>query len=203
SLLASILILMSLLMMFGHKVVTFGLVPLDKSSEVLEERARDIIRKAGYQSPSIDSTHGFQFENETVDYIARTDPRLERWQDLKDGQPAVLVYWYRESPTYLANLDLVLNSWNSPPPTRSGMTGVRLDTRGRLLDFYAVPPQVDPVPAGTVSSSESRVSSSKTEAELETQDSKLETDWSILFDAAGLRLANFKPVASEWLPLHT
>src|SRR6185295_6322460 len=50
SLLASILILMSALMIFGQKVVTFGLVPLDKSSEVLEERARDIIRKAGYQS---------------------------------------------------------------------------------------------------------------------------------------------------------
>ena len=67
-------------MMFGDKVVTLDWFPLDKSSELLGERAREVIRKAGYESPSTDSSHGFQFENQAVDYIARTDTRPERWQ---------------------------------------------------------------------------------------------------------------------------
>ena len=59
----------------------------------------------------------------------------------------MVIYWYRQSPGYLGGFDLFRDAWVNPPPIVSGMTGVRLDTRGRLLEFYTVPPEVDPAPA--------------------------------------------------------
>ena len=57
------------------------------------------------------------------------------------------------------------------------MTLVVLDTQGRLQEFHAVPPQVDPV--GTPATP---------------------PRWEPLFDAAGLTLSAFSPVAPEWTP---
>jgi hypothetical protein len=57
------------------------------------------------------------------------------------------------------------------------MRSVILDTRGRLSEFHAVPPQVDseaPVPAAPA--------------------------WKALFDAAGLDMSTFTPVQPEWTP---
>jgi hypothetical protein len=206
----------------------YGYVPLEKSPEVLRERAREIINKAGYSSPATDYMDDLEDDGAPLEYIARTDPRPERWQDLKDGQPAPIYYWYRQSPGYLGEFDYFRSRWTNPPPIMSGMAGVKLDTRGRLLSLYAVPLQIDPVPSHNgVSSSEFRVpsqqgnsstvtedsrtdfASSKSQVsssesqELETRNSKLETDlWSPLFTEAGLEMGNFKPTASKWAPLY-
>ena len=75
------------------------------------------------------------------------------------------------------------------------------DTNGRLLEFYTVPPQVDPVS----SSSPKPQPSGSPSSETETRNSKPETqvDWSPLFRAAGFNLASFKTTASQWAPLYT
>jgi hypothetical protein len=204
-----------LIIFLAEKVELFGYVPLDKSPEVLRENARDIIHKAGVSAPATDHMHWLSHNPGLLDYIARTDNRANRWQDLKDGQPAAIIYLYRQSPAYLAGFDAFRDRWTNPVPTVSGMAGVRLDTRGRLLEFYTVPPQVDPVE--TVLSPELRVStteqvsglkpqvSSSPSRKLEPQNSKLETsppDWSALFRSAGLDIANFKPTTSLWGPLY-
>jgi hypothetical protein len=212
---ASVLILTAAVVFLTERVSVYGLVPLEKSSEVLSERARDIIQKAGYAGAVADDTHAFAFDMDALEYIARTDARPERWQDLKDGQPAMIIFWYRQSPHHLASFELFRDLWNSPPPIMSGMTGVKLDTRGRLLDFYAVPPQIDPVPAvqsptsnvpSSTSNVQNRASSDRGSSPTVKEGSEASSsnvtqpDWSILFTEAGLRIADFTPVASEWAP---
>jgi len=180
SMFALIVVGLAVIVLLADKVVLYGYVPLDKSPDVLRENARDIIRRVGVVAPVTDDTHAFEQDRGPLDYIAETDTRAQRWQGLKDGQPAVVVYWYRQSPGYLGGFDLFRDGWTNPPPIVSGMAGVKLDTRGRLLEFYTVPPQVDPVPSSEfrvsrseqASSSKSQVSSSKL-AELETRNSKL------------------------------
>ena len=66
---------------------------------------------------------------------------------------------------------------SDPPLTVSGMTLVVLDTQGRLQEFHAVPPQVDPAGAPAAP-----------------------PRWEPLFDAAGLTLSAFTPVTPQWTP---
>src|SRR6185369_2525958 len=58
-----------------------------------------------------------------------------------------------------------------------GMTNVVLDTRGRLIKFLRVPPQVHnpATPAST-------------------------PEWSLLFNAAGLDISRFKQTELQWNP---
>jgi serine/threonine-protein kinase len=64
-----------------------------------------------------------------------------------------------------------------PPQTLSGMTGVQMDTKGRLVLFSAVPPQIEePGPPAP------------------------EPDWSALFAEAGLDHSRFRSVAPQWIP---
>jgi serine/threonine-protein kinase len=67
---------------------------------------------------------------------------------------------------------------NDPPLGLSGMASVVLDDKGRLLEFVSMPPQHDPA-APPASPS---------------------FDWSEMFELAGLSMAEFSPVASEWTP---
>jgi hypothetical protein len=59
------------------------------------------------------------------------------------------------------------------------MIAVRVDPRGRLVSFFAVPPQLDPQAEGVAPP---------------------EVDFRLLFEEAGLDLARFRPVPSQWAP---
>jgi predicted Ser/Thr protein kinase len=146
SMLAAIVVGLAIMVLLANKVILHGYAPLNKSPDVLRENAQEIIRTAGVVTPAGDSNYGFVVDSQPLDHIANTDTRPNRWEDLKDGQPAVIIYWYRQSPSYLGGFDLFRDPWINPPPIVSGMTGVKLDTCGRLLEFYTVPPEVDPVP---------------------------------------------------------
>jgi len=106
---------------------------------------------------------------------------VHRWNALASGSPPALVLWYRSSPQPLAPVratsDVTMVSPGDPPPTDTGMRTIILDTRGRLQEFHAVPPQRDldtsPAPA---------------------------PPWSALFTAAGLSMSSFTPAAPQWTP---
>ena len=212
SLFALLLGSLVLVVFLADKRLLHGFVPLEKPPEVLRENARQILREAQVSAAATDYMDKFESDLGALEYLARTDSRPDRWQDLKDGQPAAIFYWYRQSPSYLAGFDHFRDAWTNPPPTISGMSGIKLDTRGRLLEFYAVPAQIDPV--DPVTSSEFRASSStnnpapganqpEATPELKTGNSKLETEvWPRLFMAAGLDISKFKPTASQWAPLY-
>ena len=67
-----------------------------------------------------------------------------RWDPLERGRPAALTFWYRQSPESLIpiNPGLLIPGVTpaNPPLVRAGMSLVRLDPEGRLLEFRAVPP---------------------------------------------------------------
>ena len=71
-----------------------------------------------------------------------------------------------------------LVSRSDPPPIASGMVGLNLDPQGRLIQFDAVPPQVDKKP-----------------------EPSRPGDWPGLFTAAGLDMARFTPAEPQWVPL--
>jgi serine/threonine-protein kinase len=91
----------------------------------------------------------------------------------------VIYFWYRQSPRYLEPYNKFEVTAGDPPRTISGMTGLLLDTQGRLVSFYGVPPQID-----------------------ETPGSSAPPDWSVLFHAAELDSNGLKPTESKWVPAH-
>ena len=154
-------------------------VPLEKTAQALQDRAWEISSRLGYPSAT-DRASGFAPNMEYLSHVNRTDQSPARWELLKTGHPSGLVFWYRQSPRYLEPFNREEVTPQDPPRTVSGMVGLTLDTRGRLLGFEAVPPQVvnnnDAAPAPF--------------------------DWSKLFNEAGLDLSAFRQAAPEWVPPH-
>ena len=153
--------------------------PFEKPPLVLADRAREILQDLGYPEAAADSAMGFSRDQDYVQYTIDRDRSMNRWDALASGRPPVLQFWYRQSPRPLissSHLGRVFSA--NPPVTVSGMHGLWLDTKGRLVQFYAVPPQIEP----------------------KTKDITGAPDWSRLFLHARLELASFKPSASVWLP---
>jgi serine/threonine-protein kinase len=89
-----------------------------------------------------------------------------------------VVWWYRTSPRPLATIARNSRPTTSDPPLSvSGMTYTLLDTRGRLVEFHAMPPQRD-----------------------ESNGVDITADWASLFELAELPRERFTPAAPEWTP---
>jgi len=160
------------------KLSITNVVPLDKPPAVLEDRARELIGRVAPGSEATDSEAGLWFDREYFRKVRESGERPRDWSSLEAGRPAVLRFWHRQSPRPLVSQrSSGALSWTMPPMDVSGMTGVSYDLQGRLLDFYAVPPQVEP----------------------RTGPFPL-VDWSPLFEAAGLDRARLEPVLPQWTP---
>jgi Protein kinase domain len=152
-------------------------VSFTKTADVLEERGREIIQLAGYTDPPVDTARGVAVNGEYFQWVERSGASPTKWASLGDGTAPLLDFWYRTSPQPLRPLALALTpQWQDPPLTTSGMVTVVVDDRGRLVEFAAVPPQVDtPASAAAV-------------------------DWNPMFQAAGLQLSQFSAVTPQWTP---
>jgi hypothetical protein len=110
---------------------------------VLADQAREMIARIGYPEPPGDSAYAYSVDGDYIQWKAARDKSMERWRDLRSGMPPVVQLWYRQSPQPLISSALSGRVfWGNPPMLFTGMAGVRLDPRGNLLEFYAVPPQV-------------------------------------------------------------
>ena len=153
-------------------------VPLDKSIDALDDRARELAGKLGYPDRPADSLHGIGSNGEYLSWVARTDLRPSRWDPLAAGYIPGLKFWYRSSPRDLVPLSaFAIPTLNDPPLTVTGMVSIVLDPRGGLADFVAVPPQVETTSAPAAN-----------------------TNWTPLFDAAALPMSEFRRVDSQWTP---
>jgi serine/threonine-protein kinase len=177
--LVSLLAALALIVLLSGRVMLHRQVPLDKSPEILRERASEVVRRLGYADPPLDSTQGISYDLAYSRFIIKNDRSPARWDRLKTGRPPVLRFWYRQSPRYLVPYSRwqVLDS--DPPRQVPGMTGLVLDMQGRLINFYAVPPEVEepqgPTPA---------------------------PEWSTLFAEAGLDMREFTPAPPQQVPAH-
>ena len=156
------------------------------SPDVLAEKAREAIERAGYSSDAADDAYGFDWDGGYVDYVKRTAKPAPRWSEVLSRAPSPLRFWYRQSPYPLVE-DQFHNELltpgdvqaDSPPPILSGMINVQLDSRGQLTSFQAIPPERQEPARGQA----------------------VPVDWTPLFGAAGLDIARFQPVEPLWTSL--
>ena len=178
SLLASVLILLALCGFITRNITVYRLVPLNKSPDVLRDRASELVKKFGYTDPPGDSAYGMGRDREYLNFIHDTDASVSRWDKLRTGQPAAIYFWYRQSPRPFSVSNGGDVGERFPARDLPGMTTVTLDTLGRLRSFYAVPPQKSSVTDPT------------------------EPDWSPLFVESGLDQTKFQTVPPIWTPPH-
>ena len=127
-----------------------GLVPMDKSRDVLVDRAEQVIRSLGYQPQIADREIGLVPSQDYLRWAERNGP-ADWWPSLGSGRPAGLLFWMRTSPREF--VPMVQGSGVTPidPPMNvSGMHQIFLDTSGRLVELHSVPPQLESATGTTV-----------------------------------------------------
>ncbi|MDQ2947760.1 MAG: serine/threonine protein kinase, partial [Acidobacteriota bacterium] len=155
------------------------------SPEVLSQKASEVIQRLGYTTPPADNAYGLSWNENFIRYVEKNDKPFPRWEDVLSHQPALLYFWYRQSPRPLTTVDFVddlltpgIVTPDEPAPIQSGMIEVALDYQGRLLSFRAMPAQLQ-----------------------EPVDSFAPADWNPLFAAAGLDAKQFQPAEPSWTEL--
>ncbi|HKQ08041.1 MAG TPA: serine/threonine-protein kinase [Blastocatellia bacterium] len=161
----------------SSKIALHNRVPLEKSPEVLADRARGIVGKLAYDGAPADMAYGMGDDLIAYHYATQS-PALGFADKLESGQPAVYYFWYRQSPRPLEALGDNGVGPADPPLEVAGMVNIILDTRGRLLEFHAAPPQLEPYAPRNAA-----------------------PDWGGLLADAGLDPARLTATDSEWTPL--
>lgn len=157
-------------------------IPLTKSPEILREQASQIASSFGYTSHS-DRKYSFAYDRDLYNYLEEHLDSLNPKDVLRNGQPALMYFWYRQSPLPLVPYDTQFIDMDDPPNEIPGMVRMNLDTEGRLIYFDAVPEQVQGQASSLPSSSHG-------------QNPHFET----LFRLAGLDINKFQRIPSEWTP---
>ncbi len=150
--------------------------------EVLAKRSREVISSIGYPGTPVDIAYGFTYDTDFLDFAEKEHLQRAQWDGVLSERPPVLRYWFRQSPREMSpdgfwNDSLTPNvvTFSDPPTILSGMINLELDQEGRLLYFQAIPPQKEENPPPARAS-----------------------DWTPLFFAAGLDLAQFHAVEPMW-----
>ena len=177
SLLASAVVLLVATCLLSRSTTLYQQVPLNKSPEVLKDRAAELVKKFGYTATPLDSAYGMGLDRDYLKYVHDNDQSPNRWNRLSSGQPAAIYFWYRQSPRPFEVNDGGQVIEDEPAQDLSGMTTMTLDTTGRLRSLNTVPPAKSSNPAAA-------------------------TDWSPLFVESGLDQTKFQPVPNIWTPPH-
>ena len=152
--------------------------PLDKSPEVMAERARQIISRLGYTSPPADSAYWYEADSDVLRYHAQKSRGQQSVEQFWAGLPAAMQFTYRQSPRQLATASPTAPvSLSDPPRDVSGMITVQLDASGRLLYFEAVPPRMEE--ASSVS----------------------DPDWTVALTEAGIDAKSLSVASPRFLPV--
>jgi serine/threonine-protein kinase len=181
SLFAAVIVGLLAVAALSDRALIIAKIPMDKSVDVLEDRARDILTKLGYPEKPFDTARGFLTFADYFRYVQNTDRSATRWNGLSNPYVPTYRFWYRTSPR---NLEPMSTSWRAqfddPPMVITNMRLVFTDIAGHLTQFTSVPPQL-----------EDAQSASAPPASM---------DWTVFFDLAGLDFSTFKPVPSRWVP---
>ncbi|HSR69882.1 MAG TPA: serine/threonine-protein kinase [Acidobacteriota bacterium] len=153
----------------------FRQIPLDLPPEVLADRARQHLANLGYEQRQPYNARGFGSYNPVV-------ARFSEYASggyMEHGFPPARLFWYRESPSSLLPGERYSfrTSIFDPPATIPGMVLVLLDPKARLFWVDAVPP-----------------------SQLDADSQAPPFDWSLAFNAAGLRWEDFHPTQPRLNP---
>ena len=169
---------------FLNNFALFRRVPLNRPPEEMARQAGQILADIGYPDPPTDRVFRYRVDLNYMQHLERTKQWTNRWEGLETGQPALVYFFYRQSPDWLAVDQISMTTTDdgrltpdNPAPVKPGMAEVRLDFRGRLIYLSVVPPR---------------------DAGGET--SNAEPDWGAPFRAAGLEQARFTPDTPKQIP---
>jgi serine/threonine-protein kinase len=116
-------------------------VPMSLAPDVLADRAQQTLRRLGFEAAPKDRAWGFSYDERVVRELGRGPAGAALREELGQGRPAAIYFWYRESPALLvARGRSGMVRERDPPPLRSGMLEVKTDTQGRLIGLRATPP---------------------------------------------------------------
>jgi eukaryotic-like serine/threonine-protein kinase len=178
ALLLGVLLALPLLPVLWQPQTITALVPMEKTPDALEDRGRELLGRIGQAGAGTDRARGFAIDIDYLLRILQNDQSATRWQALRSGPP-VCQFWYRQSPRSLKSSGVRARvTWDEPPPLEPEMAGLRFDTRGRLIQLYVVPPQLETPPVAPLPS----------------------PDFDVLFSAAGLERGVFRAVEPRWTP---
>jgi len=177
ALLGGVLAILLAILALAPYATDLGLAPLPRTSEALEDRARDLAQKLGYRDRPADTATDWIRRYEHLRYRADHLPSPARVRELAAAEPHPYWFEYRQSPRPMvpANGDAQV-SFLDPPLEISGMVNVTLDARGKIVRFLAVAPQID-----------------------ESKGPWPDPDWEALFGEAGLPWKRFTPSVPKWL----
>jgi tRNA A-37 threonylcarbamoyl transferase component Bud32 len=168
--------LVALLLLY-QRVMFVNRVPMPKTPEALQDRAVEALAKLGYTERPADTAWGLGFSLDYAHYINTTSSAPDRWSRLAVQRPESLHLWHRTSPRPLVPLGFENSITGiNPPLATAGMAVVAVDASGRLAEFLAVP---EPLPPDSP---------------------RADTNWRVLFEAAGLPMHAFTPVPPRWVP---
>jgi len=164
----------------GSRQQLVGYLPSAKSPQYLAEKARQIVEDLGYETEPADSLYAYTTNDDYLDHLRDSNESTGQWEVLRTGQPASLLFVYRESPSAIMRWSQakLIGAEADPPMDVPGMIRVKLDLQGRLTSLLAVPPRREDV--------------------VEWSDTEL--DWTPLLEAAGLDWAELEPVEPSWVP---
>jgi serine/threonine-protein kinase len=124
-------------------------MPRDRSPRELAVKARDTLRALHYDLPAYDRAYGVADSPSLFDEIRKRDTPEQRWKGLDNGVPAVIFFWYRQSPHGLTEVARNVEpnftihhgqvGANTPPFEKPGEARVCLDLKGRLIELQVVP----------------------------------------------------------------
>ncbi len=174
-------LLLLIVLILGDGANLIHRVPLEKSPEVLADRAQSILARVPGSGHSRYRAYAIEQDESYFGYEHDPLPPPQKWQRLGAGQPAVYYFWYREgrAPFNPANArEGAFVSENDPPLSSEDQSRLRLDLKGRLLEFVSVPPAMM----------------------LPGESDSAAVDWGPLFEAAGLDRSKLADASPTWTP---
>ena len=169
---------------FASRINEYRWVPIERSPEVLADRASALAEDLGYGPTPPGRALGYERDAAFLAWEGDPLPPELRWRRMTKGQPLVYAFWYRQGPLPIEPLSFG-GGWpdairrGDPPLVHAGSVEMILDPRGRLVRFDGIPPAPsEPGPGQGVDGA----------------------DWTRLFAAAGLDPAAFAPAEPEWTP---
>jgi predicted Ser/Thr protein kinase len=176
---AGTLVCLMLIAITSDRMLLTSYVPFGKPPAVLLDRAHETARALGYTDAPADDASGFMPANDYLRFAQQRGDGAATGERLRTGRPPGLLFWYRSSPAeMIPQGDDERPSPDNPPSTLPNMRSMTLDTEGRLVQFQAVPPQMEDPPAGPPA----------------------RANWTPLFTLAGLQESEFQPVTPRWTP---
>jgi len=163
--------------MLANQLGMYAIVPFDRAPASLVDRARDIERLAGAPASSTDRASGFGVRSDFYSWLRAQPDQKATTTVMRDGQPAVVAFWYRSSPTFLVPNGVRVGP-SDPPALAPGQTLVLLDLAGRLLLFERLPSQLQATAPTDVPS----------------------VVWDPFFEAAGIDVSTMTPAAPTYSP---